>query len=77
MSPTAEHLLHKALLLDDADRIELVKALLSSFKPDDEIPFDESWVVEIARRSAEVTSGSVQTIPWEDVKRRARNPGVD
>jgi putative addiction module component (TIGR02574 family) len=34
-----------------------------------ELDFEAEWAVEIARRSAEIKSGAVKTIPWEEVRR--------
>lgn len=35
-------------------------------------PFDESWREVIQQRSAELRSGQVTPVPWEEVKRQAR-----
>ena len=72
MAPTAEHVLTAALELPDADRIELIEALIDSVESPDRPPFDESWREVIRRRSAELASGSVAPVPWAEVKRRAR-----
>jgi putative addiction module component (TIGR02574 family) len=72
MSPTTEQLLNAALALPDADRLELVEALAASLQPADRPPFDESWRLVIQRRSAELRRGEVVPVPWEEVKRRAR-----
>ena len=72
MSPTTEELVNAALALPDGDRIELVEAILASLQPADRPPFDESWREVILRRSAELQSGEVVPVPWEDVKRQAR-----
>ena len=52
--------------------MELVEALITSLQPDDQPPFDESWRAVIQRRSNELRSGQVTPIPWEEVKRQAR-----
>ena len=72
MSPTTEQLLTAVLELPDDDRLEFVEAVIASFQPADRPPFDESWRAVIARRSAELKSGRVTPIPWDEVKRRAR-----
>lgn len=72
MTPMFEQLLDSALALPNEDRIELVEALMASLHPEHEPPFDESWLEVVRRRSAELTSGKVAGIPWEEVKRRAR-----
>ncbi len=72
MATTAEQILTAALKLPDADRIELIEALIDSVESPDRPPFDESWRVVIQRRSAELASGSAVPVPWAEVKRRAR-----
>ncbi len=72
MTPTAEQVLTAALDLPDDDRLELVEALIVSFQPLDQPPFDESWREVIRRRSAELRSGQVVPVPWTEVKQRAR-----
>lgn len=72
MSATAEQVLSDALALPDAGRIELIEALIASLQTLDDPPFDESWFEVARRRSAEIGSGAVQPIPWEQVKREAR-----
>ncbi len=72
MSPATDQLFDAALALPEEDRLELAEALLASLQPSDRPPFDESWREVIRRRSAELQSGQVAPIPWEEVKRRAR-----
>ncbi len=67
-----EEVLTAALALPDDDRLELVEALIASLQPADRPPFDESWREVIRRRSAELRSGAVTPIPWDEVKRQAR-----
>lgn len=72
MNTTTENLLNTALTLADEDRVELVEALIASLQPEDRPPFDESWRAVIQRRSAELRSGQVTPVPWDEVKRQAR-----
>lgn len=72
MSLTAEQLLDAVLGLPDEDRLEFAEALLASLQPPDRSPLDESWQEVVRRRSAELRSGSVVGVPWEEVKQRAR-----
>ena len=72
MNSTTEQLFDAALTLPDGDRVELVETLIASLQPDDQPPFDESWREVIQRRSSELRSGQVTPIPWEEVKRQAR-----
>jgi putative addiction module component (TIGR02574 family) len=72
MSPSSEQLLNAALALSYADRLELVEALIVSLHPDDEPPFDPAWREVIEKRAAELRSGAVSPVPWEQVKQQAR-----
>lgn len=72
MTPTAEQLLASALDLAEDDRLEMIEALIVSFQPSDQPPFADSWREVIRRRSAEVDTGAVVLVPWEEVKRQAR-----
>lgn len=71
MDSTVEQVLDAALALPDGDRVELVEALIASFQPEDQPPFHESWREVIQRRSAELRTGQVAPVPWEEVKNRA------
>jgi putative addiction module component (TIGR02574 family) len=72
MSSDAERVLTAALDLPDDERMEIVEALILSFQPSGQPPFDETWREVIERRSSELETGSVAGIPWAEVKRRAR-----
>lgn len=71
MGQSVEQVLSAALTLPDADRIEIIEALIESVERPDQ-PLDESWREVIRRRAAELRSGSVKTIPWSEVRREAR-----
>ena len=72
MSAATERLLHEALALPDDERLEFVEALIDSLQPKDQPPFDESWRAIVRRRAVELHLGKVTSVPWEEVKRRAR-----
>ncbi len=72
MTPTIEQVFDTALALPDGERLELVEALIASFEHPDRPPLDESWRAVIRRRSEELASGAVQSVPWAEVKRRSR-----
>jgi len=54
------------------ERVRLVQELLDSLDPAVAAPLNDLWLTEINRRSDEIDSGVVQTIPWAEVRRRAR-----
>lgn len=72
MSQGVDQLLQAALALPDEEQLQLVAALVAAVEERGLRPFDDSWLVEIQRRSAEFDAGLVQPIPWSVVKERAR-----
>jgi putative addiction module component (TIGR02574 family) len=70
MSVTVDDLLRQALQLDPKARAELAVLLLDSVPAEPKEDVDAAWEVEVARRVRELESGSVATIPWEDVRDR-------
>jgi putative addiction module component (TIGR02574 family) len=72
MNQNVEQLLQAALKLPDEDQLQLVSALTAAVEERGLRPFDDSWLEEIRRRSAEYDTGSVQAIAWSEVKERAR-----
>ncbi len=75
MNPTVEQLLQAALKLPDEEQLQLVSAFTAAVEEAGLRPFDDSWLEEIRRRSAEYDAGSVQAIPWAEVKDRIRQLG--
>ena len=72
MEPTTQQLFDSALSLPVDDRVELVEALIASFRPDGQPPFDDSWRAVLERRSDDLKTGRVTPVPWAEVKRTAR-----
>ncbi|MFM9962481.1 MAG: addiction module protein [Planctomycetaceae bacterium] len=69
---TYDEVLRTARSLDEPERARLVEELLGSFSADDAAPPDDAWLAEIDRRSDELDAGTVATIPWQEVRQRAR-----
>jgi putative addiction module component (TIGR02574 family) len=69
MSPTLENLYQAALALPEEDRVELADRLLGSLPPDMPSQLHPAWRAELKRRSAQVDSGEVAPIPWDEVRR--------
>jgi putative addiction module component (TIGR02574 family) len=67
-----DQVLQAALALSEEDRVQLVDTLIATLEPEDAGPLNETWLAEIQRRSRQLADGSVQPIPWEEVKERAR-----
>lgn len=72
MNQKVDQVLEAALALSDEDQLRLVAALNAAVEERGLRPFDDVWLDEVRRRSAEYDSGSVQAIPWAEVKERAR-----
>lgn len=65
MSP-AQEILEKALELDENARAEVAEALLESLEVTD--PAEEvAFVAELDRRAAEMETGAVKGVPWEEL----------
>lgn len=72
-----ERLLADASRLPVSDRIQLIEALWDTLPADCLPRLTHEWIAEIQRRSAEYDSGSVQTVPWEQIRADAlRRAGV-
>ena len=75
--PSYDSLLADASCLPVADRIELIEALWDTVPVVSLPPMTDEWLEEVKRRSAEYDSGSVQTVPWEQIRADAlRRIGV-
>lgn len=72
MRTDTKALLEKALRLPEADRAELVGELLHSLQPAadavSEAEVEDAWRREVAARVAELDSGEVETVPWEEIR---------
>ncbi len=47
-----------------------MRLLIETLEAESEEGVDDAWRVEIERRMAELDSGTVQTIPWEELRER-------
>jgi putative addiction module component (TIGR02574 family) len=68
MSQTVDNILQTALALPEEEQLELIAALLAAAEERGLRPFDDSWLAECQRRSAEIDAGAVKPIPWSEVK---------
>ena len=66
-----ETLLADASRLPVAERIQLIEALRNTLPADSLPPLTDEWLAEIESRSAEYESGSVHTVPWEQIRAEA------
>ena len=70
MNLESKNLLQDALALPETDRAEIAGVLLQSLEPSPDPEIERAWRVEVAQRVAEFDSGSVEAIPWEEVRDR-------
>ena len=68
MGRAFEQLYQKALELSEADRGELAGLLIRSLDPPPEPGVEDAWDEVIERRIREIDEGTVETIPWEQVR---------
>jgi putative addiction module component (TIGR02574 family) len=70
MTETARKLFEEAMRLDPEERAALAGLLLESLEPEAEEGVEQAWVAEVERRMAELDSGAVQPIAWEELRAR-------
>ena len=70
MSTATSELFKQALDLCENDRATLAGLLIESLEEESDEDLEAVWMNEISRRLSELDSGEVDSIPWEDVKKR-------
>ena len=70
MAKSARQVFEEAMKLDPEERATLMRLLIESVDAEAEDGVEDAWRVEIERRMAELDSGTVQTIPWEELRAR-------
>ena len=71
MTPLTSQVYEAALALAEEERAELASRLLESLPQDTPSQLHPAWADELPRRLAQVDSGQVTPVPWEEVKRLA------
>ena len=69
MARDLKELFREAANLSEQDRATLAALLIESLDPKSDPQVDQAWADEIARRVAELDSGIVDRIPWEQVRK--------
>lgn len=70
MAKSARELFEDAMKLDPEERATLTRLLIESVDAESEEGVEDAWRVEIERRMAELDSGTVQTVPWDELRAR-------
>ncbi len=71
MAKDVTALFRDASELSEDDRATLAGLLIESLEAEPE-PDVEAWSAEIERRVADIDSGHVKTVPWDELRRRDR-----
>ena len=58
----------QAVQLPERDRATLAGLLIETLDPVSEPDVEAAWSAEIKRRLVEIDAGTVELIPWEDVR---------
>jgi len=70
MARSARDLFEEAMSLDPEERATLMRLLIETLDTESEEGVEDAWRVEIERRMAELDSGAVQAVPWEELRAR-------
>jgi len=62
------YVFEQAVQLPEHDRATLAGLLIETLDPLSEGDVEAAWSEEIERRLAEIDAGTVELIPWEDVR---------
>lgn len=73
MNRKSEALISDALLMPDEDRAMIAERLIASLDREFEKNTELAWQMELEKRMADIDSGKVTCIPWEQVRTRLRN----
>jgi putative addiction module component (TIGR02574 family) len=68
MGAEAEDLMDRVMALPELDRREFARALLGKLAADPGVL--EAWYEEAEQRWGEIERGEVETVPWDDVRKR-------
>lgn len=70
MARSARELFEEAMRLDPAERATLMRLLIDTLDAESEEGVEEAWRAEVERRIAELDSGAVEAVSWEELRAR-------
>jgi putative addiction module component (TIGR02574 family) len=70
MSRTFTDVWKDAADLSEQDRAALAGLLIESLEGEPDPGVEAAWAAEIERRVAELDAGTVESVPWEQVRQR-------
>lgn len=68
MARDLRKMFREAFELSEADRATLAGLLIESLEPPPDPDVEELWAEEAEKRWRAIEAGTVQTIPWEEVR---------
>jgi putative addiction module component (TIGR02574 family) len=68
MNAAIQEILNTVLRLPDKDRADLAVSLIESLDQPFDIDARDAWAEEIRRRIAELDSGAVKTVAWDEAR---------
>lgn len=69
MKPAVDEIVQRVLELDEEGRAEVAARVLDSLEQRD-AKAEALWVAELERRAAEMESGAVEGISWDELQER-------
>jgi putative addiction module component (TIGR02574 family) len=68
MNAAVQDILNTALRLPDQDRAQLAASLLESLDRPFDADAQAAWATEVHRRLAELDTGTVKPVPWDEAR---------
>ena len=72
MSVDIQQVIEKVKLLSAQDRALVAHCLISSLETQHDQGVDQAWAQLAEKRHAELISGHVKSVSWEDIKKRVK-----
>jgi putative addiction module component (TIGR02574 family) len=70
MNARVDHIFEEALTLSVEEKVALLRMLSENVSSDHEASLSPQWLEEITRRKTNYKDGSVNAVPWDEVKAR-------
>jgi putative addiction module component (TIGR02574 family) len=70
MARSARELFEEAMRLDPAERATLMRLLIDTLDAESDDGVEEAWRAEVEHRIAELDSGAIEAVPWEELRAR-------
>ncbi len=70
MARSARQLFEEAMRLRPEERATLMRLLIDTLDAGADDGAEEAWRAEVERRIAELDSGAIETVPWEELRAR-------